>query len=171
MVVVWDLCWQRRTAEEAGRLHAGIGGGPGVDITTAWLELLGMLLSLPAGSALQLSVLQCSVRCTQRLRTYVHALEVARNPSPMEGPMVDWVGSEVSCFMHLLVMTALVLTASRLPDHRCTLSCPCLAAPCLWPPLYMLLAACAGCAACKPPLIAHVWSGGLLHVLHCEATQ
>jgi hypothetical protein len=70
---------------------------PAEDSTTAWLELLGMLLSLPAGSALQLSVLQCSVRFTQRLRTYVHALEVAHNPSLMEGPLVTWVGAEVGC--------------------------------------------------------------------------
>jgi hypothetical protein len=64
--------------------------------------MLGLLVSLPAGSALQLSVLKCGVRFAQDLRSYVHAMQ----PNELLGGLlIDWgdaakVGRSASCSHH-----------------------------------------------------------------------
>jgi hypothetical protein len=60
-----------------------------------WRELFGMLLSLPAGAGLQLSVLQSSVRFMQNLRSYVHAMQPDEQACLLSGPLVNWSMEEV----------------------------------------------------------------------------
>jgi hypothetical protein len=62
-----------------------------------WRELFGMLLSLPAGAGLQLSVLQSSVRFMQNLRSYVHAMQPDEQACLLSGPLVNWSMEEVRC--------------------------------------------------------------------------
>jgi hypothetical protein len=53
-------------------------------------QLLGMLLALPVGAGLQLSVLRCAVRFAQRVQGYVHALENTAEANLLDGPLVNW---------------------------------------------------------------------------------
>lgn len=66
-----------------------------------WRELMGMLLSLPPGSAMQLSVLQCGVRFAQSVQGYCHALAPGADPDLLSGPNVYWDEDMVSKCQHL----------------------------------------------------------------------
>jgi hypothetical protein len=55
-----------------------------------WGKLANMLVSLPAGFGMQLSVLRCSVRFAQRIRGYIHALEPDTAPPLLRGPLMQW---------------------------------------------------------------------------------
>jgi hypothetical protein len=55
-----------------------------------WKRMLGLLLSLPPGAGLQLSVLQCGVQFAQRVRGYLHTLGANEAPNLLSGPLVNW---------------------------------------------------------------------------------
>jgi hypothetical protein len=61
-----------------------------------WRQLMGMLLSLPPGSALQTGVLQCGVRFAQNVLGYCHGLAPGADPDLLSGPMVRWDDDMVS---------------------------------------------------------------------------
>jgi hypothetical protein len=61
-----------------------------------WRQLMGMLLSLPPGSALQTGVLQCGVRFAQNVLGYCHGLAPGADPDLLSGPMVRWDEDMVS---------------------------------------------------------------------------
>ena len=54
--------------------------------------MLVHLLSLPPGGCLQLAVLRCGVRYTQRVLGYLHSLSAAdrQRPPLLQGPLVAW---------------------------------------------------------------------------------
>jgi hypothetical protein len=81
-----------------------------------WMQMLGLLVSLPAGSALQLSVLKCGVRFAQDLRSYVHAMQPNEQQALLGGPLINWgdaakVGRSASCLHHRRAVLLLLLHA------------------------------------------------------------
>jgi hypothetical protein len=60
-----------------------------------YYEMLGMLMALPVGGGLQLSVLRCAVRFAQRVAGYVHVLEPEVEPNLLGGPLMDWASADL----------------------------------------------------------------------------
>ncbi len=55
-----------------------------------WTSMLGLVMSMPAGTSLQLSVLKCAVRFAQDIRAYVHSMQPTQAQHLVSGPLVSW---------------------------------------------------------------------------------